>query len=530
MSVPETLYQLYRKTKELLRTSERSAILVLFFLVFILFVPYLSEQHWRMVMDESIFVYQGYRIADGGVFYQDTMIDKPPGMPYTFGLFFFLFGKNVLVSRFFTGLVAAGTSVLVYKAGSNIHSRTAGYFAGMLYGLAAAHPGVGSIGWSIAETYMNFYVAFAFLFFIRYIQMEEKKEFNALMAGIFLGIAFLMKQPGGITGLPFTIIIFLQGGITTRLANKLKFFLLMVGGSVFAILPWFIYFWFQGLEGELIKWSFTVWSDLEPIATVNDKIIITAKVILRLAILTILALGGLVIMAKNLIRENGNDLVKAVKLPFNKPDSHLLDFCLALWMVIFTIFLFISPDMYSHYLLQMALPAVFLGGQGAREAYLFLAGKVSNESSLGSTGSLVVALIILSSGVSLGDYAQDVVIGGGKPPYQHQVEIADYIKAHTTDSDLIYTFRWPQIYIYSNREAASKYFILMVGFTPLNSIGREIRDDLEANKPLYITTIDAIQGSQKYSQTYDFIVKNYYVETTVGGKNIYRLTADNSPR
>ena len=501
-----------------LKESDKRIMAVLFVFIFILFIPYFSENRWRLVMDEAIFIFQGYQIADGNIFYRDTLMDKPPGLPYTFALFFYIFGKHVFVARILTAIIAATTSIVVFKVGEKIYSRTTGFFSAAFYGFISAHPAIGAIGWSLPETYMNLFVALGFLYFVNYIQMEDRKVLNLLLSGFFIGVSFLMKQPGLMTLFPIAAIILLQHGLKKKLKRKILHILIISLGMFLALLPAALYFWYYGVLDELLRWSITVWWEMDRSPSVYDKVMKFYWVSLRLAFFSSLFCVGFFLAAMRIVHVYGKKPFRFIKNIYSNFHKRLWDFFIMLWLGFFLIFIARAPDMYSHYLLQFVLPATFFAGKASDEIYHSFKSKqnIFRDSNIFETA--VIIIIIFLAVMNFGDYVDKPILTVREP----NREIADYIKAHTNESDMIYTFAGPQIYIYSERKPASKYFILMMGYSPLDYIPKEIQKDIEKNRPKYIIP-NSIYTRPRYNQTLTYIYQHYHLEITINNMDLYRI-------
>ena len=159
------------------------------------------------------------------VFYQD------PLYPYFLAFFYKLIGRNFFWIYTVQALLGASTSMLLVLLGNKIFNRTAGIFAGLLYGLYG--PAIYFDGLLLKVTLSAFLLTLAIYLFLR-------KELNDVgpgqfFAGFFLGLACLTRA-NFLLILPVVLLIVLVNP-GAALRKRLAMTVLILGGLLSALGP-----------------------------------------------------------------------------------------------------------------------------------------------------------------------------------------------------------------------------------------------------------------------------------------------------
>lgn len=122
------------------RDRESSFSLVIFTLALALRLVYLvqSEENpllYYPVLDEAYYVDLGRSVASGFWLGEERAFFMDPLYGYLLGLLFSIFSENLAAVRLFQILLDAANAVLICVLGTRIWNRTAGIFAGVLYGM-----------------------------------------------------------------------------------------------------------------------------------------------------------------------------------------------------------------------------------------------------------------------------------------------------------------------------------------------------------------------------------------------------------
>lgn len=185
------------------------------------------------VVDDQMFGYFGWRIANGGTVYLDVWDNKPPGIYWMNALGFLLAGDSYagvialcVVALLVTHLAFFGIGASVYHFGSAAVATvlssfffTHGYFQG---------------GTNRTETFLVAFELLGVLCFFRGFARDRWWLF--LLSGVFCGIAFLFKQVGlaawGAMGLHLIILMLTR---ELPIAVGVSRGLLMVAGAALPI-------------------------------------------------------------------------------------------------------------------------------------------------------------------------------------------------------------------------------------------------------------------------------------------------------
>jgi 4-amino-4-deoxy-L-arabinose transferase-like glycosyltransferase len=156
--------------------------------------------HPRAIDDEQVYSVVASVMAHGGKPYLDAVERKPPLL---FGLYATVFRLAGEYNWTALHLTAVGwtfaTMVLLYLITRRLFDPTAATFAAMLYGLFQAWADYRNLAFN-GELLMNLPIVAAVGLTLGPHRWRWRPELAA--AGALIGIAFLLKQPAGIAGLP----------------------------------------------------------------------------------------------------------------------------------------------------------------------------------------------------------------------------------------------------------------------------------------------------------------------------------------
>lgn len=205
-------------------------------LQFALHLPFLGEP---LSQDEATYAQIGARIAHGELLYRDVVDVKPPGL----FLIAQLLGRNVRLIRLETALYSLLLTILVFAIGRQAAGDALGLAAALLFAVFSG--GVFVEGTMVtAELYMLLPLLLALASFL---------AGWLFWAGIFSGLALLIKQPAAFNLLALGVALLLAGWRDRASWRKLG--LLMAGSLVFPLLT-LAYFWSRGALADFINANF----------------------------------------------------------------------------------------------------------------------------------------------------------------------------------------------------------------------------------------------------------------------------------
>ena len=453
---------------------------------------------WRFVgmpleRDEGEYAYFGHLILNGIAPYKEAYNMKLPGIYYMYALIMAIFGESY--KGIHTGFLVmnAGTMVLLFFSLKRFFTPLTGILTAGFYGLMAMSMNV--LGFAAHATHFAvFFVSLALFFFSKY--ELNKKILFAFLTGAMLGMAFLMKQQavyfilfGGIVFIVFEIIgppslralpinkgEIKRGLIRTALFSLgvfvpyiLVVLLMLASGSFDKFWFWTVKYaskyasgvpWEQGKE--LLSMTFS------PIWEENKWIWILSIV------------GAIIILfTKFSVKQ------KVLAISFS------VFACLAT-----------TPGFYfrQHYFI-VALPAVaLLAGITLDFVGKFITDKFKIKF-VGLAVPLVVLFFLFNNTLSKskGYYSPEnpvYLCKGiyGTNPFIESIDIANYIKANSSDTDKIAVLgSEPQIYFYANRRSATGH-IYTYGLMEIHDYNLQMQEEMiseiEKAKPLYLVFVN----------------------------------------
>ncbi len=177
--------------------------------------------------------------------------EKPPFFIWLQALSMNVFGVNEFAARFPNALCSIATLISIFLIGKKIHSQKFGLVWCLLY-VATLLPHF-YFKSGIIDPWYNLFIFLSIYHSFRFLNNPSgKKEiFNALLAGLFLGLAVLTKGPVALIISGLTIVSYLVWNRQFKTLGKSVFILfvlatLLIGGS------WFLIEWLKG-NGHIIR-------------------------------------------------------------------------------------------------------------------------------------------------------------------------------------------------------------------------------------------------------------------------------------
>jgi len=440
---------------------------------------------WRLApmpleRDEGEYAYFGHLILNGITPYQEAYNMKLPGIYYMYALIMAVFGETYTGIHIGFILMNAGTMILLYQALKNFFNPMTGLITAGFYGLMAMSNNV--LGFAAHATHFAvFYVSLSLYFFSKY--EENKKLLFAVLTGAMLGMAFLMKQQavyfilfGGF------VFLFFQFLVKPR---SIRAILINTSAFSFAVfIPYIIVLLIMLATGTFDKFWFWTVQYASKYAT-------------------------------GLPWENGKELLNMTFSPIWEEHKWIYYLAIAgVVVILFTKFsvkqkvlaisfvlfgiLATTPGFYfrQHYFI-VVLPAVaLLAGIAIDYAGRFIIDKFRIKV-IGIALPLVILFFLFNSTFSNGKFyystENPVMLCKavyGTNPFTESVEIANYIKANSSDTDKIAVLgSEPQIPFYANRKSATGH-IYTYGLMEIHEYNLKMQEEMiseiEKEKPLFL--------------------------------------------
>jgi len=432
--------------------------------------------------DEGEYAYIGQSILRGMVPYLDVYNMKLPGVGAAYALIMALFGQSTEAIHFGLLLVNAAAIVMVFLLGKRLFGAYAGAAAAATYSiLSVGQPVLGSAGHA-----SHFVVLFALGGVLMLLKAADSGRLIPIIwGGLLLGLAFLMKQPA--------IIFIAFGGLSVLWSESRRDPVIkrraVAGFSLFVIsaaTPYFItviIFSLAGAFREFWFWTVTyalaygsmirLWQGLSclPEALIN--------VVAPSALLWIAAIAGL--------------LAPLWDAKVRSKAGFLYAF------VLFSLLSIFPGLTFRHHHFIQALPAVSLL---AGMAFVSMARAFSRFTT--RKRAKLVAIIFFVGALGLTAIQQRAFLFTmtpieacrdtyGSDPFPESVEIAEYIRNHSEESDRIAVLgSEPQIYFYARRLSATPY-ILIYPLMESHKYSLKMQEDMisriEASKPRFIVLV-----------------------------------------
>jgi hypothetical protein len=469
-------------------------------------------------------------IGRGKVAYRDVFDVKPPLTHRFHGLALHTFGHSMFAIRGFDLIWQALTAALLATLGTLTFGRASyGMVAAFLYAVWYYSFDY----WSTAQSdgFLTLFVVIALLACRR---LETARSIGAAIAcGAALAVAALFKYPIGVL-LPFLMAVELaRSGI-----NGLRAVAAMAGGSLVPI----------ALAGALLAWQ----------GSLPDFVFIqtTYVPVYNLATAGYAHLAqGLVVYIRGLpwmVIPMGSILVVWV---LNRRRQLRQAAWLLLWWLSAMVHMLVQNKFYPYHGLPLLAPGALL------TAYLAVTTADASRSrrhwrALGAIEATVVGGLCLLfwaavarpavvSWIRAGTWQLEDVYshfgtyGEGDYSVRADIEVATYLKAHTTAEDTLFIWGFePTVYFLAERSSASRflYNFPLYGDYGLPEFRAQLVQELRANKPAYIAVVandampwvtgtndDSLTALAKFHELEDLISEDYSLETQIEHFDLYRL-------
>ena len=436
-----------------------------------------------MERDEGEFAYMGQLLLQGIPPYLIAYSMKLPGIYVVYALVMAILGQTITGIHTGLMLVNAVAIVLVFLLARRLFDDITGVVAAAGYGLLSLSPSV--LGTSAHAT--QFIVPLALggtLLMLK--SLESGKYWMLLASGLLYGLAFIMKQHA-VFFIMFALIYLIARILKTkpidwkRLAGKTSL-LILAFAIPFAVCCILLYT--AGVFSKFWFWTFSYAQQYVAQVTLADAprhfMLLAPRVITPWGWFWAMAGIGLTAIFWN-----------------EQAKSHRL---FILGFSIFS-FLTICPGFFfrEHYFVTL-LPAIALLAGVAVGAMIQFLAQEKMPTLLKSLPVLVIAATLIFPIIKLNSFffraepAEASRMMYGANPFPESVEVADYIKRHSSKDDKITVIgSEPQIYFYADRKSATGY-IYVYGLMELQAYAsrmqREMIQEIETARPVYAVFVN----------------------------------------
>ena len=434
--------------------------------------------------DEGEYAYAGQFILRGVPPYAQVYNMKMPGIYAAYALILAVFGQTHIGIHLGLLVINAATVFLMFLLAKRLFGPLTGVAAAVAFALLSL--GQSSVqGVSAnAEHFVILPALGGILLLLRAI--DYQKWLSLLAAAVLLGLGFLMKQHGAafiaFAGL-YLLFCELRRRPFTWKPFVVRCILFLAGVLLPFALTCLVLLWFGVFERF---WFWTFDYALEYVTTVPFSVGLIAlkenltKVVVSAVSLWILAGIGL------------------TGLLWNKKARRHWVFVIGL--LVFS-FLAVCPGLYfrSHYFVLL-LPAVaLLAGIGAACVQSLFARSRSVLVTM-AIPILLALIVLFHAGYQQRNFfftMTPTTISRtiyGRNPFPESLEIARFIKEHSTEDDRIAVIgSEPQIYFYSNRRSATGYvytYALMESHPYATQMQREMIREIETARPKFLIFVN----------------------------------------
>lgn len=396
--------------------------------------------------DEGEYAYAGQLMLQGIPPYKLAYNMKLPGTYVAYALILALFGQTPAGIHLGVLLVNSATVFMVFLLSLRLAGLTAALVAGASYALLSVSPSVLGL-YGHATHFVALMAITGLVLLLR--GLDEHRRWLFLGSGIFLGLGFVMKQPGFlfvIFGALYLLRVELRRGVEWRLVIE-RLGLLLTGSALpFALTC--LWLWRVGVFKTFWFWTFSYASQYVSNWGLSD-----GAHLLKTVFPNIMGSGIWIWIIAG---------VGAIAVVWDQRTRPHAPFVLG--FLLFS-FLAVCPGLLfrEHYFILM-LPAVaLLAGIAVTTGIKTLSRR--SESRLWRYAPVLV--FVLALGWCF--YAQrDLLLDNnltatsrkiyGGNPFPEAIPVADYIRRHTAENDTIVVLgSEPEIYFYAHRHSATGY-------------------------------------------------------------------------
>ncbi len=451
--------------------------------------------------DEGEYAYAGQLILEGVPPYRECYNMKWPGTYLAYAGAMAIFGETAAGIHLGVLCVTMGSALLVFLIGRRIGGEGMGAVAGSAQALLEMNPSM--LGLAGHATHFVVLPALAGIWLIT-APWEKIRLWRWLAAGIFFGLACMMKQAGAVFGV-FAVSWLLWRGLTEGMRHILPRLGCLVAGGLLPLLAMAAWLAAAGVWGRFWLWTIEYARAYAGEATIAQG---TQALESAGARLWAAAPGVWLLAALGLV------------LLWWEPALRRWRF----FLVAFALFSFLGvcPGLYfrPHYFLQLLPAAALLCGAAWRASASASARLLRGLERASGTGDAAMRAWVQRPGFATGASVafgcvfvlaagQSLLAAGdilfhlgpndaclrlyGANPFPEALQVANYIAAHSRpDARIAVVGSEPEIYFYSHRRAATGYiytFPLMEPQPFAGQMQREMIREIESAAPEYVVIV-----------------------------------------
>lgn len=463
-----------------------------------------------------------------------------PAVYYTYALAFLLFGDSLEAVKIFLILWTIVSVYLLYRLGVLMEDRVVGLLAAFFYVTLNAHLILQGQNAQI-ELFANLPRIAAILVLI-YLTRQQTREWQFIFVGLLSAIAFLFKamylSSLMLAGLVILIELWQNRYIGDSRQVAIRRGLGLGAGFIIGLLPLIVYLSLLGL-----------WPRLSLVFTLGQRYVgaSAGPLYILLYPLMVLAINNVALLIFSLAGLVTVIAIRGKKYDKPQDQTKLIACYIAIWYILSLLEAGANRTPYPHYSLLPAPPLALLAAWFLYKAYLYVRGQNQAVYRFALTLFLVLSLILalfISVGENFDYYYYYIRYKLGFETYNEFLEkgwpadgpglvrvqqLADYIQAHTSPSEQIYTWsNSVQLYYLAHRRCP---FDLLWPVYATDSTGpyQEIPDlqtrYLVFGQDTKYIIIDQNSSKPPPARPAWFnaeLAKKYVLETVIANQEIYR--------
>ncbi len=430
--------------------------------------------------DEGEYAYMGQLLLDGIPPYKLAYNMKLPGVYFIYSMVLFLFGQTIKSIHIGFLIASILNCFLIFTILKKFFTTSLAIFTSLSFGVYATSPYI--LGFAFHATHlMLFFFLIGNFFLLSY--HESSSRIQLFIAGVFLGISFLMKQQA--------IFLLLFAGVFLIFIHRKKSTGVLIRDEsiliIATLIPFLLtcfYLWKVGVFKEFWFWTFSYASKYVAITSIQEgwKNLQTTVTILSQGYKIYWITAGLGVFS----------------LPLIKMESNKKFY---LYSLLLFSFLTTAPGFYfrEHYFVPFLPSLIIFSGLFFIFAISFLEKKISWK--IITVLFLFLVFFLIRNGVNQfkSYYFKDspekisrVVYGAN--PFNEVLQLSEYIKKHSLENDSIFVLgSEPQTYFYTNRKSASGFiymYPLMEEHPYAEELQIQLLKDLKEKKPKMILFVN----------------------------------------
>ncbi len=365
--------------------------------------------------DESTYLIIGRDILHGKSLYSDVTDTKPVGIFLFYAGLEYLFGSSIFWKRFAFAILVGLTGFLVNRISKKLfHQDKVAFASGLIYIIYTSI-------WNYHGRSPNTELLFNFFTAISLLLMLKKNTWNYLLAGLFMGLGFMVKYLVLFDFAAFLLFFFIIEMKEKENRRNIKIWLRYVLSGLFFLVPFALtnlWFWL----GDHFNDFYYITYELPGNYGNNPSMIRYFTMLLDLTakFLPISYLVFYVVFSKQ------------------KPWNEQHKWFFMLWIASVFLAMYLPGKEFSHYTIQLMLPLSLLAG-------LFFHSEFKTDRITGIIFSKkygIPAMLVLLLGIQVISFQNEVV----KPDYEE--EVANYLAKNLKKNERVYVSNYEQIVYY----------------------------------------------------------------------------------